>query len=96
MDVPDLHGHLISGCTRYTKSFMRILGGRIREAVEYEIGQGLLWPERRLRKNPSFERGATIHVLVTEGVQIGWQSSKGAFSVWFRRQPCARAQGGKS
>lgn len=96
MDVFDLHRYLISDYVRYTKSFIRILDSRIREAVEDEVGRGLLWPEPLLRLNPSFEPGVTIDQLVTEGVQIGWQSSKGAFPVWFRRQPCARAQGGKS
>lgn len=68
MDVFELHRDLIADYSSYTKSFIRISDARIREAVDREIKQGLLWPEPLLQLNPSFEPGAKIDELVKEGV----------------------------
>ncbi len=68
MDVFGLHRHMISDYAAYTKSFIRIADARIREKVEQEIAEGLLWPEPLLQLNPAFQPGASIPELVAEGV----------------------------
>ena len=67
MDVFELHRDLIDDYASYTRSFIRIADRRIHEAVEHEISAGLLWPDPLLQLNPSFEPGATIDELVTDG-----------------------------
>ncbi len=68
MDVFDLHRNLIDDYASYTRSSIRIQDQRVRETVEGEIRQGLLWPDPLLQLNPSFETGATIPELVDEGL----------------------------
>ena len=68
MDVFELHRSLIHDHSAYTNSFIRIGDQRVREAVESEIKQGLLWPEPLLQLNPSFEPGGTIESLIEEGL----------------------------
>lgn len=68
MDVFELHRRLISDYGAYTRSFIRISDERIRAKVLDEIERGLLWPDPLLQLNPSFEPGASIDALVSEGV----------------------------
>lgn len=68
MDAFELHRHVISDYGAYTKSFVRIADQRVRERVEQEMEQGLLWPEPLLQLNPAFELGRTIDRLVQENV----------------------------
>ncbi len=68
MDVFELHRRLISDYGAYTRSFIRISDDKIRARVLDEIERGLLWPDPLLQLNPSFEPGATIDALVSEGL----------------------------
>ncbi len=68
MDVFELHRRLISDYGAYTRSFIRISDEKIRARVLDEIERGLLWPDPLLQLNPSFEPGATIDALVSEGL----------------------------
>lgn len=68
MDVFELHQHVIDDYAAYTKSFIRISDGRVADAVEREISEGLLWPEPLLQLNPSFAPGKKVDELVREGV----------------------------
>jgi len=66
MDAFELHRHVISDYSDYTKSFVRISDERVRERVEKEMEQGLLWPEPLLQLNPAFEPGRSIDQLVEQ------------------------------
>lgn len=68
MDAFDLHKHVISDYAHYTKSFVRIGDDRVRDRVERELSQGLLWPDPLLQLNPSFEPGRSIDELVTQKI----------------------------
>ncbi|MEZ5944899.1 MAG: hypothetical protein R3C18_26240, partial [Planctomycetaceae bacterium] len=68
MDAFELHRHVISDYGDYTKSFVRIADQRVRERVEQEMEEGLLWPEPLLQLNPAFEPGRTVDQLVQEHV----------------------------
>jgi ATP-dependent helicase YprA (DUF1998 family) len=52
----------------YVRSFIRIDDDRIRERVEHELREGLLWPDPLIQLNPNFEPGETIEDLVAAGV----------------------------
>lgn len=68
MDVFQLRDRLIVGYSSYVQSFVRIKDDRIRQNVEKELSEGLLWPEPLIQLNPSFEPGKWIDELVDEGV----------------------------
>ena len=66
MDVFKLRDQLISDYGSYSSSFINILDDHIREHVEQEINEGLLWPDPLIQLNPSFQQGASIDELVNE------------------------------
>ena len=68
MDAFELHRHVISDYADYTKSFVRIADERVRNRVEQEMEQGLLWPEPLLQLNPAFEPGRSIDEMVEQKV----------------------------
>ena len=68
MDAFELHRHVISDYADYTKSFVRIADERVRNRVEQEMEQGLLWPEPLLQLNPAFEPGKSIDEMVEQKV----------------------------
>ncbi|MCL4861282.1 MAG: DEAD/DEAH box helicase [Caldilineaceae bacterium] len=68
MDVFDLRNHIIRDYSDYIQSFIHIRDLRIREHVDAELRNGLLWPEPLLQLNPSFEPGGYVDVLVTNGL----------------------------
>ena len=68
MDVFELRNNLVSDYESYIRSFISIQDERIREKVEKELGEGLLWPDPLIQLNPSFESGKRIDELVAEGI----------------------------
>lgn len=68
MNVFELRNRLINDYSAYVKSFISIRDQRIRERVETDLEEGLLWPETRIGLNPSFAEGAWIDDLVERGV----------------------------
>src|SRR3990170_4625442 len=68
MNVFELRSHLIDDYSAYVKSFISIRDNRIRDRVETDLNEGLLWPEARIGLNPSFAEGAWIDELVQQGV----------------------------
>jgi ATP-dependent helicase YprA (DUF1998 family)/very-short-patch-repair endonuclease len=68
MDVFGLRNRLVDDYSSYIQSFIQIRDGRIREMVEAELANGLLWPDPLIQLNPSFEPGMRIDELVAEGV----------------------------
>jgi len=68
MNVFELRNRLIADYGRYVRSFIRIQDDKIRERVDNELGEGLLWPEPLIQLNPSFEPGEWIDELVESHV----------------------------
>lgn len=68
MDIFNLRDRLVQDYADYIQSFILIRDLQVREYVERELGNGLLWPEPLIQMNPSFEPGAWIDDLVQEGV----------------------------
>ena len=68
MDVFALRQALVSDFRRYAESFLTIRDERIRDHVEREFDQGLLWPDPPLQLNPAFESGGTVDELIAEGL----------------------------
>ncbi len=68
MNVFDLHGRLIEDYHSYVSSFIQIKDERIRDKVDQEIDDGLLWPSPLVQLNPSFETGGLVRDLVAEGI----------------------------
>ncbi len=63
MDVFQLRQTLISKYQDYVRSFILIRNKRVRELVDAELKEGLLWPRPLVQLNPFFERGKTIEEL---------------------------------
>ncbi len=66
MDVFALREQLVQDYRHYAESFLTIKDDRIREHVERELDEGLLWPDPPLQLNPAFESGGYIDDLVQE------------------------------
>ena len=67
MDVFALRNRLVDDYASYIESFITIRDDRIRQYVDDELRNGLLWPEPLLQLNPSFEPGPWIDDLVASG-----------------------------
>jgi ATP-dependent helicase YprA (DUF1998 family)/very-short-patch-repair endonuclease len=52
----------------FVKGFLNISDERVRQRVEQEVQDGLLWPEPWLALNPAFEPGGTVTELVDRGL----------------------------
>ena len=68
MDVFRLRNELIEDYESYIKSFININDDRIREAVDKELTEGLLWPDPLIQINPNFEPGRSIDELVNANI----------------------------
>lgn len=68
LDVFELRNKLIEDYAEYATSFVTIDDERVRELVEEELSEGLLWPEPLVQLNPTFEPGGLIDDLVDQDV----------------------------
>jgi hypothetical protein len=68
MNVFDLRERLVNDYADYTRSFINIRDEGIRDLVDREVAEGLLWPNPILQLNPAFEPGETIDELAEAGV----------------------------
>ncbi len=68
MDVFAVRDRIVRDYARYVRSFVQIRDPRIRERVQQDLDDGLLWPEPLLQVNPSYEVGHTVDELVEQGV----------------------------
>ncbi len=68
MNVFDFRDRLVADYAAYVTSFISIRDPRIRERVDQDLVEGLLWPEPSIGLNPSFAKGAWIDELVAESV----------------------------
>jgi ATP-dependent helicase YprA (DUF1998 family)/serine/threonine protein kinase len=67
LDVFWLRDQLTGDYQNYIRSFIRIRDAAIRDQVEQEMQEGLLWPDPLIQLNPSFKPGAWIDDLVKDG-----------------------------
>ena len=58
MDVFDLRNRLVEDYANYTRSFITIADRRIKDYVEQQLQEGVLWPEPLLQLNPTFFQAA--------------------------------------
>ncbi len=68
MNVFKLRNRLVGDYASYISSFIQIRDERIKQYVDQQITQGLLWPDPLIQLNPSFEPVGSIDELVDEGV----------------------------
>jgi ATP-dependent helicase YprA (DUF1998 family) len=68
MNIFEFRDGLIQDYAHYVKSFIQIRDSRIREYIEQELDDGVLWPDPLIQLNPSFEPAEWIHELVQEGI----------------------------
>lgn len=64
MNVFELRNRLVSDYSNFVRSFIHIKDERVRDLVDRELEEGLLWPEPLIQLNPSFEPGESIDELV--------------------------------
>ena len=67
MNVFNFRDRLVADYAAYVTSFISIRDSRIRERVDQDLAEGLLWPEPSIGLNPSFAKGGWIDDLVAEG-----------------------------
>ena len=68
MDAFGVLGEVLADYESFVSGFLDIRDDRVRQKVEKEIEDGLLWPEPWLALNPAFESGGTVTELVDRGV----------------------------
>ena len=68
MDAFGVLGKVLDDYRSFVSGFLNIQDDRVRQKVETEIENGLLWPEPWLALNPAFEAGGTVTELVDRGV----------------------------
>lgn len=68
MEIFDLRNKLVKDYADYIQSFIIIQDERIRNHVEENLENGLLWPDPLIQLNPSFEPSEWIDELVQQGL----------------------------
>lgn len=68
MNVFELRKRLIDDYSAYVRSFISIRDPRIREQVDRDLTDGILWPQARIGLNPAFAEGGWIDDLVGQGL----------------------------
>jgi ATP-dependent helicase YprA (DUF1998 family) len=66
MNVFELRRKVIDDYSAYVRSFISIRDARIKERVESDLAEGLLWPQARIGLNPAFAEGAWVDDLVAK------------------------------
>lgn len=68
MDAFGVLDEVLDDYQSFVRGFLNIQDDQIRQKVDGEIEDGLLWPEPWLALNPAFESGGTTSELVEHGV----------------------------
>ncbi|MBM7278983.1 DEAD/DEAH box helicase [Gordonia rubripertincta] len=68
MDAFGVLDEVLGDYESFVKGFLEIKDDQVRDRVEKEIEDGLLWPEPWLALNPAFEPGGTVDALVERGL----------------------------
>jgi ATP-dependent helicase YprA (DUF1998 family)/very-short-patch-repair endonuclease len=67
MNIFDFRRRLIDDYADYTRGFIHIRDPRLRDFVNRQLDEGVLWPEPLIQLNPAFEPGELIDELVARG-----------------------------
>lgn len=70
MDVFRLRNSIIQDYSKYISSFIEVSDDHIREVVNQELEDGLLWPDPLLQLNPAFAWGGWIDDLLAKGLIV--------------------------
>lgn len=68
MDVFKFRDAVVKEYGRFSRSFTKIRSADIQQSVAAEYDQGRFWPSPLIQLNPNFVSGATVDMLVDEGV----------------------------
>ncbi len=68
MDAFGVLDEVLDDYQSFVRGFLNIQNDTIRQKVDAEIDEGLLWPEPWLALNPAFESGGTVSELIGQGV----------------------------
>ncbi len=68
MNIFDLRRSLISDYSSFIKGYLNIKNQRIKELVEREMEDGLLWPDPLIQISPFFEKGKSIDEFIDERI----------------------------
>lgn len=68
MNVFELRRHQVRDYEQYVRSFMAMRDGRLRDEVDAQLNEGLLWPHPRMGLNPAFAPGGWVDELVARDV----------------------------
>lgn len=68
MNVFELREKLIADYCSYVKGFITIKDESIKEMVDTELNEGLLWPDPLIQLSPFFETGDSIDDLIGSGI----------------------------
>src|SRR5262249_35699649 len=60
----DCRHRLVDDYAGYTRGFIRAGEPRLREFIDRQLDEGVLWPEPLIQLNPAFEPGESIDELV--------------------------------
>ena len=58
---------LVDDYAGYTRGFIHVREQRLREFINRQLDEGVLWPEPLIQLNPAFEPGESIDELVARG-----------------------------
>lgn len=68
MNIFEFRDGLVKDYSGYIKSFIHIRDARVRDCVQRELDNGVLWPDPLIQLNPSFEPGQWVDELVEQGI----------------------------
>src|SRR5438309_5504434 len=64
MNIFDFRRRLVDDYAGYTRGFIHVREPRLRDFVNQQLDDGVLWPEPLIQMNPAFEPGESIDELV--------------------------------
>jgi ATP-dependent helicase YprA (DUF1998 family) len=67
MNIFDFRRRLVDDYDGYTRGFIQVREPRLRDFVNRQLDEGVLWPEPLIQLNPAFEPGECIDELVARG-----------------------------
>ncbi len=65
MNIFDFRRRLVDDYAGYTRGFIHVREPRLRDFVNRQLEEGVLWPEPLIQLNPAFEPGESIDELVS-------------------------------
>ena len=68
MNIFNLRDKTISDYEAFLKSFLKINDSRIKDFVDKELSDGVLWPDSILQLNPAYKFASTIQELVDKQI----------------------------